>query len=79
MIAEFSETPFNETALEEAFKAYIEEKELGFGKPMIALRLSITGVGGGPHLFGIMEILGKEESINRLNTGIENIKKEISA
>lgn len=77
LVAIFSNTEFKAEVLESAFKSYVEEKELGFGKAMIAIRLSITGVGGGPSLFEIMEIIGKEESIRRMNTGIENIKKEI--
>jgi glutamyl-tRNA synthetase len=72
----FDKTEFNAEALETAFKNYVEENELGFGMPMIAIRLSITGVGGGPSLFEIMEVIGKEDSINRLKAGIENIKKE---
>jgi len=72
----FSNTAFNTVALETAFKAYVEEKELGFGTPMIAIRLAITGEGGGPSLFEMMELIGKEEVISRLNTGIKNIKKE---
>lgn len=76
LIEIFSNTEFKNEVLETAFKTYIEEKELGFGKPMIAIRLSITGEGGGPSLFEIMELIGKEESINRLKAGIENIKKE---
>ncbi len=76
LIAVFSATEFKSEALETAFKIFVEEKELGFGKPMIAIRLSITGEGGGPSLFDIMELIGKEESIARLNAGIQNIKKE---
>ena len=79
LVTIFSNTEFKAATLEEAFKTYIEEKGFGFGTPMTAIRLAITGVGGGPHLFDIMEIIGKEESIKRLNTGIENIKKEITA
>jgi glutamyl-tRNA synthetase len=79
LITVFSNTEFNAEALELAFKTYVEEKELGFGIAMIAIRLSLTGVGGGPSLFDIMEVLGKEESMNRLKAGIENIKKEITA
>ena len=79
LIAVFSNTAFNAYDLEEAFKTYIEEKELGFGPPMIAIRLAITGIGGGPSLFDIMEVIGKEESIERLNSGIKNIKKETIA
>ena len=76
LITVFSNTEFKSEALETAFKTFVEEKELGFGKPMIAIRLAITGEGGGPSLFDIMELIGEEESITRLNAGIKNIKKE---
>ena len=79
LVEVFSNTEFKNEVLETAFKTYVEEKELGFGKPMIAIRLSITGEGGGPSLFEIMELIGKEESIARLNAGIANIKKETVA
>jgi glutamyl-tRNA synthetase len=79
LITVFSNTAFKNEDLETAFKNYVEEKELGFGKPMIAIRLSITGEGGGPSLFEIMELIGKEESINRLNIGMKSIKKETIA
>ena len=76
LIEVFSDTEFKSEVLETAFKTFVEENELGFGKPMIAIRLSITGEGGGPSLFDIMELIGKEESISRLKAGINNIKKE---
>lgn len=57
---------FDSAHLESAFKKYIEENEIGFGKAMIALRIVLTGVGGGPSLFDIMEILGTQETIYRL-------------
>ncbi|HRP61244.1 MAG TPA: glutamate--tRNA ligase family protein, partial [Vicingus sp.] len=75
LITIFSNTAFNAHDLEAAFKKYVEDNSLGFGVAMIAIRLSITGVGGGPHLFDIMEVIGKEESINRLKSGIEKINK----
>lgn len=75
LITVFSNTSFNAHDLEAAFKKYVEDNSLGFGVAMIAIRLSITGVGGGPHLFDIMEVIGKVESINRLKSGIEKINK----
>lgn len=66
LVAVFSSTTFIAHDLEAAFKRYVEDNGLGFGVAMIAIRLSITGVGGGPHLFDIMEVIGKEESIKRL-------------
>lgn len=52
-----------------------EELELGMGQINLPLRLAVSGVGGGPGLADMLEILGKEEIIKRINSGIENIKK----
>ena len=57
---------FDAETIEKEFKNYLDQKELGFGVVMIALRLSITGVGGGPSLFNIAEIIGKSETLSRL-------------
>lgn len=54
---------------------YIEEKEIGFGAVISALRLAIVGDGKGPDLFKIIELIGKEEAIKRLSLAIENIKR----
>jgi len=34
----------------------------------------LSGVGGGPALFEIVELLGKEEVVKRLVTALEKIK-----
>lgn len=57
---------FTSQVLEDNVKAWIEAKEIGFGKVMTPLRLALVGEGKGPHLFDILEILGKEESISRI-------------
>lgn len=46
---------------------------IGSGKIMQALRLALTGVGAGPDLMMIMEIIGKEESILRLQKAIATL------
>lgn len=43
------------------------------GKVMQALRLCVTGLGKGPDLMLTMEIIGKDETISRLNTAIEKL------
>jgi glutamyl-tRNA synthetase len=48
----------------------LELKGWGFGKIMPGLRLALTGAGKGPDLMQVMEILGKEETIKRLNKAI---------
>ena len=66
--------PFSSAIAEEKIKAYIESNELGFGKIMNPLRLAIVGAGKGPHLFNIMEMIGKEESIRRIERALKRLK-----
>ena len=51
----------------------LEKHGIGLGKVMQALRVIITGVAGGPDLMGIMEVLGKDEIINRIEQALINI------
>lgn len=44
-----------------------EETQIGLGKVMQALRLALTGQGGGPDLTGVIEIVGKDAVIRRIN------------
>lgn len=64
---------FTSDNTEEKIKAYIERNELGFGKVMNPLRLAIVGAGKGPHLFDIFEIIGKEETIKRIETALDRL------
>jgi glutamyl-tRNA synthetase len=66
---------FSSEKTEEIIKAWIQEKELSMGAVMNAFRLSIVGAGKGPHMFDIIAIIGKDETIHRLNNAIENIKR----
>jgi len=42
---------------------------------MNPLRLCLVGGNVGPDLFKICEILGKQETVGRINAAIENIQK----
>ena len=64
---------FNTESIHTAVEEFITIKEMGMGKIMNAVRLAITGDAIGPDLKLIMEILGQEESVRRINTAIENI------
>ncbi len=66
---------FSSENTESTVKDWIEEKELPMGKVMNAFRLSIVGAGKGPHMFDIISIIGKDETINRLESAIANIKR----
>ena len=58
---------------EKIVSAWITEKEIGFGKVMNPFRLAIVGAAKGPHMFDIIEIIGKEETIARLQKAIQTI------
>jgi glutamyl-tRNA synthetase len=64
---------FSSTYLESLVKQYTEEKEIGFGRVMAPLRLLLVGSAMGPHLFDIMELIGKEETIRRIDRGLGEI------
>ncbi|MDQ1772361.1 glutamate--tRNA ligase [Labilibaculum sp. A4] len=66
---------FSSANSEEIVKEWITAKEIGFGKVMNPFRLAVVGAGKGPHMFDIIEILGKKETIARLDYAMENIKK----
>jgi glutamyl-tRNA synthetase len=58
---------FSPANTETVIKAWIEEKGIGMGKVMQPLRISLVGSLKGPHLFDIMTLIGKEETISRIN------------
>jgi glutamyl-tRNA synthetase len=64
---------FSSTNTETVIKEWITNKEIGFGKVMQPLRLSLVGKLAGPHLFDIIEMIGKEESIKRIENAINKL------
>jgi glutamyl-tRNA synthetase len=64
---------FSSANTEKEIKEWITAKEIGFGKVMQPLRLSLVGALKGPHLFDIIEMIGKEETIKRIENAIKNM------
>lgn len=64
---------FSSENVESEIKAWITSKEIGFGKVMQPLRLSLVGALQGPHLFDIIRFIGKEETVSRLNSAIKKL------
>jgi len=54
---------------------WIASKEYHLGNIMNAFRLTLVGEGKGPHMFDISAVLGKEETIARMQRAIDAIKK----
>jgi len=64
---------FTAVETELLFKTTCEQTETKPGEVMQLLRVCITGVGGGPALFEIIQLLGKEEINNRINKALDII------
>lgn len=75
MISKFEEIDdFSSDNVEQAFKAYLSENELGMGAVLPNFRVLVTGKGMGPSMFQISAILGKEETLARLKSGLQRFK-----
>lgn len=66
--------PFQAGEIETAFKEYITRENIGMGAVLPNLRLIITGEAMGPSMFEIMALLGKDESLERMEVGIEKVE-----
>jgi len=64
---------FSSSNIEIIVKDWMATNEIGMGKVMQPLRLSLVGALKGPHLFDIMELIGKEETISRIKRAIANL------
>jgi len=64
---------FTSEIIETAVKEWIEKENYSLGKVMPSLRLVIVGEMKGPHIFDILELIGKEETILRIEKAIEQI------
>ena len=58
---------FSSALTEEAVKMWITENELNMGAVMTPFRLLVVGELRGPHLFDIIEWIGREETLERLS------------
>lgn len=68
-IEDFSSKPSEDIVI-----GWITEKQYHMGNVMNAFRLAVVGECKGPHMFDITELLGKEETIRRIEKAINEIK-----
>ncbi|KQB41302.1 glutamate--tRNA ligase [Flavobacterium aquidurense] len=64
---------FDSANIESIVKDWLTKNEIGMGKVMQPFRLSLVGALKGPHLFDIVEIIGKEETISRIQKAISTL------
>ena len=68
-----SVSDFTVENLQTDIKDWITNNEIGFGKVMMPLRLSLVGALQGPDVFDIMFMTGKTETITRIKKVIHNL------
>ena len=66
-------TDFTPENTEEIVKDWITAKEYNLGGVMNAFRLSVVGEPKGPHMFDIISIIGKDETLTRITKAVEMI------
>ncbi|MBP6759137.1 MAG: glutamate--tRNA ligase, partial [Flavobacterium sp.] len=66
-------TDFTSVNIETIVKDWMTKNEIGMGKVMQPFRLSLVGALKGPHLFDIVELIGKEETIQRIEKTIATL------
>jgi glutamyl-tRNA synthetase len=66
-------TDFTSINIETIVKDWMTKNEIGMGKVMQPFRLSLVGALKGPHLFDIVELIGKKEAISRIQKAIETL------
>jgi glutamyl-tRNA synthetase len=64
---------FTVANLQTDVKAWIGEKGVGFGKVMQPLRLALVGAMQGPDLFEIMFMIGKAETVQRIDKLVQTL------
>lgn len=59
--------------LQTNIKGWITDNEIGFGKVMMPLRLALVGALQGPDVFDIMYMIGKAETVKRIEALVKTI------
>ena len=64
---------YSAETIETSIKEWITSKEIGFGKVMQPLRLSLVGALKGPHLSEIAFLIGRDETVRRIRSAVEKL------
>ncbi|GAL62314.1 glutamyl-tRNA synthetase [Algibacter lectus] len=66
-------TDFSVETLTTEIKGWITSNEISFGKVMMPLRLALVGALQGPDVFDIIYMIGKNETVKRIEKLIATI------
>lgn len=68
---------FDRAALEEVFKNFLDRRQVKLKKIAQPLRLALTGKTASPGLFEVMEVLGQQVVLERLEKAIRHIRGKV--
>jgi glutamyl-tRNA synthetase len=71
-------TEFTSTSTEATFKDTATKLGVNPGQVMQLFRVCISGMGGGPVLFDMVALLGKDEVVKRLKTAVSKISEKVN-
>ncbi len=64
---------FEKEAIENTLHIIAEREQVGLGRIIHPIRLAVSGTGAGPGLYEMLEVIGKETVIRRLQTAVKKI------
>ncbi|MBI4052246.1 MAG: glutamate--tRNA ligase [Elusimicrobia bacterium] len=64
-------TPFDEKGLENCIRAFSKSEGLKTGQVFHPVRVAVSGRTQGPSLFGMLEVLGKEKVLSRIDSALK--------
>lgn len=62
--------------LQENFKIFVKKHDLGLGEIIMPIRLAVCGTLNGPAVYDILELLGKDETLKRINAALKELPKQ---
>jgi glutamyl-tRNA synthetase len=68
---------FDQESLEKAFVVFLEENEIKLKNIAQPLRVALTGKTASPGIFEVMEVLGKEKVLKRIDKAITHIRAKV--
>ena len=66
--------PFTHAEIEKVFNALVAEKGLKLGKIAQPVRVALTGGTVSPGIYEVIEVMGKERTIKRIEAAVGMIK-----
>jgi glutamyl-tRNA synthetase len=74
-VEKYNTSEWNHEALKGALEAVAARHELKLGKAQAPIRVAVTGRSVGPPLFESLEVLGRDETIKRLDAAVARIPR----